>query len=344
MILVSIIIPVYNQERYLPDCLASIERQTMTDFEVILVNDGSTDSSQMIIDNFCQRHPEFETLTIRQENRGQSAARNNGIRNSRGKYLFFLDSDDSISDNCLEVLTDFAEKHSADVTIGEHYDVINGRKEHVRLGFQDDLLIGNERIVYCYSERLWYNPVWNKLVKAEILKANSLFMLEGCIFEDNLWSFELANSIEVLGAIHLPTYYYAIRSGSQSTMQNNSNKAIRWLRFMPIITEMYSYIKKHSLDTNIDNCYFFMRELNYTVYGLAGCGKLSLGRFRELKKLCCFNLMCLYKSQRITIKELILYYFYHLPPIIDYVYFRFCNIVIGIKERSLEVLLKRKEK
>ena len=110
---ISIIIPVYNVERYLPVCLESIVQQFMDDYEVILVDDGSTDSSGAICNEYADRHPQFHV--IHQQNQGISAARNAGVVESKGKYLLFLDSDDFLVPNSLSKLLELANKNNLDV-------------------------------------------------------------------------------------------------------------------------------------------------------------------------------------------------------------------------------------
>lgn len=332
MILVSVIVPIYNQERFLLDCLASIERQTLLEKEIILVNDGSTDRSQEIIDAFCDDHPDLDICTLWQENQGQSVARNNGIKHSRGKYLYFLDSDDSIDDDCLTLLVNYAEKKSADVVIGENNIIKDSHKEYNQLGFLDDFVVGNDKILEYYVNRLWYNVAWNKLVKAEIIKNNELFFLGGCIFEDNLWSFQLATCINVLGVVHKPTYNYYIRKDSKSTMNENAGKYDRWLKFLPILSEMSSFICNKSLNKNVSVNFFFMRELNFALYGLDDCGKLTRAIFNKIKNMADFNVVDIYKYRKITFKELVVFYFYNLPTFIDYPYFKIVNLYLQMKK------------
>ena len=100
--MISIIVPVYNVEKYLEECLESIKNQTYTDIEVILVNDGSTDNSQVICERYCQQNPRF--YLINQENQGQSVARNNGVTVSKGEFITFVDSDDVIKSDMLQQL------------------------------------------------------------------------------------------------------------------------------------------------------------------------------------------------------------------------------------------------
>ena len=100
--MISIIVPVYNVEKYLEECLESIKNQTYRDIEVILVNDGSTDNSQVICERYCQQNPRF--YLINQENQGQSVARNNGVAVSKGEFITFVDSDDVIKSDMLQQL------------------------------------------------------------------------------------------------------------------------------------------------------------------------------------------------------------------------------------------------
>ena len=100
--MISIIVPVYNVEEYLEECLESIRKQTYQDIEVILVNDGSTDDSQAICEHICQTDKRFRL--INQKNQGQSVARNHGVKESIGEYIMFVDSDDVVSLGLLEQL------------------------------------------------------------------------------------------------------------------------------------------------------------------------------------------------------------------------------------------------
>ena len=109
----SIIIPVYHTEKYLPRCLDSVLAQTHPDFEVICVNDGSTDSCVDILDAYAQKSNKIRIIT--QENQGTSAARNNGLNAATGNYVFFLDSDDYIHPQLLEITLDYASRYDADM-------------------------------------------------------------------------------------------------------------------------------------------------------------------------------------------------------------------------------------
>lgn len=108
--MISVIVPVYNVEEYLEECLESIKNQTYTNIEVILVNDGSTDGSREICERFCQKDSRFKL--INQENQGQSIARNRGVKESAGEFIMFVDSDDVIKKKRLRSTTSLHEDGS----------------------------------------------------------------------------------------------------------------------------------------------------------------------------------------------------------------------------------------
>ena len=103
--MISVIVPVYNVEEYIEECLDSIKNQIFTDFEVILVNDGSTDNSQAICEIYCDQDSRFHL--INQENQGQSIARNRGVAESKGKFIVFIDSDDIVRVDLLDQLINY---------------------------------------------------------------------------------------------------------------------------------------------------------------------------------------------------------------------------------------------
>ncbi len=113
--LISIIIPVYNVEKYLNECLDSVARQKYSNLEIILVNDGSTDNSKEICENFCKRDSRF--ILINKENGGLSSARNVGLDNFKGDYLAFIDSDDIVSENYISDLYEVIKKYNCDIAI-----------------------------------------------------------------------------------------------------------------------------------------------------------------------------------------------------------------------------------
>ena len=132
---VSIIVPVYNVEKYIEDMLMSVQYQTMTDFEVIVVNDGSTDGSQRIIDSFCREDERFHSFV--KANGGVASARNMGIEKASGEYVVFYDPDDIVPHDSLEKMYGAA--------CGEKADMVVGVMAEYSLG---------ERLIYMHSQKL----------------------------------------------------------------------------------------------------------------------------------------------------------------------------------------------
>ena len=176
--MISIIVPVYNVESYLKECLESIRQQTFTDIEVILVNDGSTDGSREICERYCEKDIRFRL--INQENQGQSVARNRGVKESVGQFIMFVDSDDVINTNVLEVLLPYMK---TDVDIVECR--MTRKKEEFFLNKTSTIVFeGNskEAILNCIAFKKVKYCAFKKLYRREIVE--KIPFLEGYIYED----------------------------------------------------------------------------------------------------------------------------------------------------------------
>ena len=209
--MISVIVPVYNVETYLEECLDSIQNQTYTDFEVLLVNDGSTDGSQAICERYCQADKRFRL--INQSNQGQSVARNTGVTASRGEFIAFVDSDDIILPNYLETLMHYM---SDDVDIVESQFIVH-KKKFLAEKSQDTKILfeGNseEAVKVVPNHLLSVNPV-TKLYRSAIVKA--VPYLEGLIFEDIYSGIGMLKYIRKIVKIDYVGYYY--RQHATSTM------------------------------------------------------------------------------------------------------------------------------
>ena len=213
--MISVIVPVYNVEEYLEKCLESIQHQTYTDIEVILVNDGSTDSSKEICERFCQVDSRFRL--INQENQGQSVARNRGVKESVGQYILFVDSDDVINTNVLEVLLPYMK---TDVDIVECRMTRN--KEDFFLNRTSTIVFeGNakEAILNCIEfKEVKFCPV-TKLYTREIVE--KIPFLEGYIYEDVFTGINYLKHIRKIVVVDYIGYYYRVRPNSTMTKSFN---------------------------------------------------------------------------------------------------------------------------
>lgn len=218
---ISIIIPVYNTAEYLPKCLDSIYTQSMEDFQVILVNDGSPDDSQVIIDRYAAQYPD-KTITLRQENAGQAAARNAGLRLATGEFICFVDSDDYLHPNALEQAYRAVEEGGLDIVCYQFFRVENGRSiPPGRPVFPCEDI----RKTFILTEAM---PC-NKLIRRTLFTEHGLYFSQGRIYEDLELMPQLALYTDKIGYLDVPLYYYLIRSGS--TMQQ--------LRYSPKLASIY---------------------------------------------------------------------------------------------------------
>ena len=213
--MISIIVPVYNVEEYLEECLESIRQQTFTDFEVILVNDGSTDSSKEICERFYQQDSRFKLVT--QANQGVSIARNRGVRESIGEYIMFVDSDDVIKANILDVLLSYMKE---DVDLVECNLVRNQEELHknkpIRVIFEGN---STAAIIKCIAlKEVNYSPC-AKLYRREIIE--KVPFLEGVIYEDVYTGINFLKNIRKMLVVDLTGYYYRFSSNSIMTTSFN---------------------------------------------------------------------------------------------------------------------------
>ena len=213
--MISVIVPVYNVEEYLEECLESIQHQTYTDIEVILVNDGSTDGSKDICERYCQKDSRFKL--INQKNQGQSVARNRGVKESIGQYIMFVDSDDVINTNVLEILLPYMK---TDVDIVECR--VTSNKEEFYLNETSTIVFeGNakEAILNCIEFRAVKFCAFTKLYRREIVE--KIPFLEGYIYEDVFTGINYLKHIRKIVVIDYTGYYYRVRPNSTMTKTFN---------------------------------------------------------------------------------------------------------------------------
>lgn len=245
---ISIIVPIYNVSKYLKECLDSLEQQTFKNIEVILVNDGSTDGSEVIAQEYCIRNENFSLIS--RKNGGLSAARNTGIEAAHGKYLCFLDSDDFLSCEALEKLYMRLENDKLDALRYSAY-TFEDETNDFRWKHEDGYRFGNEYSeVYdglkFYSLSVdngdYYPSCCMIIFKREIILENNLRFAEGIIHEDNLFNFELITSCERVAVLNEPLYYRRYREGSIIQQKNWMNR----IRSMCISAELTDdYIEDH---------------------------------------------------------------------------------------------------
>ena len=207
--MISVIVPVYNVEKYLEECLDSIQNQTYSDIEVILVNDGSTDKSKEICGKYCKQDNRFQLLN--QENQGLSAARNSGVAASTGEFIAFVDSDDIILPNYLETLMHYMRE---DVDIVESQFTIS-KEEFLAESYKELTILfeGNsQEAVKIFPKHVLNVNAVIKLYRRPIVEA--VPYIDGVIFEDVYCGIGMLKYIRKIIKIDYKGYYYRQRQAS----------------------------------------------------------------------------------------------------------------------------------
>lgn len=247
MVKISVIIPVYNVENYLAECLDSVCAQTLNDLEIICINDGSTDKSSDILADYAKKDSRIKVIT--QELKGVSAARNVGIKAALGEYIAFVDSDDRISENFYEVLYTAAIKENADIC-GCGFKIIKKNKEKKRLKYN------KSGEAYSLNEKFklfgmpLYNYVWNKIYKRQMLLDAGVYFEEGRIHEDRVWSCLIMKASGK--AIVVPDVWYFYRLRQQSLVHTTfgdpkREEDLKWAKNF-----QEEFIKQNHLDVETE--------------------------------------------------------------------------------------------
>lgn len=243
---ISIIIPIYNVEPYIERCIRSVLAQKHRPLEVVIVDDCSPDHSMSIakrlIDAASMSGISFRDIR-HDHNLGLSAARNTGIAAATGEYLYFLDSDDEITPDCIETLARPLQDDKYDFVIG-NYKTTGSNKETPPLN-----IVGRcNNPLEAYSKKQWFPMAVNKLTNTAFIQRNALYFHEGLIHEDELWSFQVACMTKSMYAMEETTYIYHYRPGS--IMMSESEEAFIEWRFR-IAPMMWEYIDTHGFSENI---------------------------------------------------------------------------------------------
>lgn len=213
---VSVIVPVYNVQDYLAECLESILNQTYTDFEILCINDCSTDGSFAILKEYARNDSRIKIWT-NNGNRGQAYARNVGLSNAIGEFVLFVDSDDTICpdllENCIEVGSD------SDMVCFDYKQVTDGETDvkQDRYQMKDGLYDGRDFWVKAICEESVIIAPWSKLYRREFLNDNQITFYNGIIYEDILFSFQCYMKARRVYSLNRKLYIYRVRE--QSTMR-----------------------------------------------------------------------------------------------------------------------------
>ncbi|MBO4432933.1 MAG: glycosyltransferase [Clostridia bacterium] len=243
---ISVIIPVYNVENYLKKCVDSVLAQDFDDCEILLIDDGSTDSSGQICDEYGNKYPQIKV--VHQENKGLGGARNTGIKAATGKYLLFVDSDDFIKSDMLNILYKTAEDTAADVVLfGADFVDEQGNVLAVRMPLCSEKIITkptDQFLLYCKD-----TCAWDKLFRRSLFTENDIYFPERIWYEDLCVAGKIVLYAEKTSCIKKSFYNYLQRSDSIMHVKNTD----RNIDMLTVVSEVLSFYRTRGcFDENRD--------------------------------------------------------------------------------------------
>lgn len=255
---ISIIIPVYNVASYLDQCLASCVKQTFRNIEIIVVNDGSTDSSLQIIESYAEKDDRIIIIN-KVQNAGLIYARKSGIEVARGEYIFHLDGDDFIPERAIEFLYCKAIESDYDLVMGDWCKFVNGQT-HTLLSPALPVCLSGEDLLYC----LVFNSLWSvcgKLMHASLCK--DLVYYKVSMGEDLFLTMQIALRVKKAVAIREFVYYWTIHSGSITGNRANKGRFALYWEFVNayhFLLDRYPYEMRIQQEVSACICVWVYRE------------------------------------------------------------------------------------
>lgn len=253
---VSIIVPIYNVEEYLPKCIESCLAQTFTDFELILVNDGSKDNGLAICHEYEKKDTRIQVLD--KPNGGLSDARNAGMKIATSPYIYFLDSDDFIEPTLIEKCVKRLEETNADMVIFDVYQYFmkTNTKEIIRNGYANNLCVSVNDEPEVLTKVL--NAAWNKMYKLSLFKDNNIEYPVGYYYEDLGTTYKLMLKANKICFINEPLYDYLADRPGNITQQFNQ----KTYHIIDMANEIVEYYKKENEFDKYKNELMFITGVN----------------------------------------------------------------------------------
>ncbi len=243
MVKVSVILPVYNCEKYLEKCLDSLVNQTLLDIEIVCVNDGSTDNSLNILEKYARL--DNRVIIISQENKKQGAARNRGMAAACGEYVGFVDADDWVDLDYYEKLYMAAKKYDSDIALAANIRIGHGRtKKRLNISLEKFVTKLQDKIDICNQPE---NPCpTNKIYKMSMLRNYGITWPEGCYCEDKLFTIKAVYYANGITAVPGVSYYYY--RNPDSTVKKQTRKLEARKGKLKANREVLEFLKQHNAD------------------------------------------------------------------------------------------------
>lgn len=220
--LVSIIIPVYNTEKYLGKCLDSLVYQTLENIEIICINDASKDDSLSILREYADKDNRVKIIDLK-VNQRQGGARNAGLKIAKGKYIGFVDSDDWVESEMYKTLYEKIEKDKSDICVCDYYEINTETDSKNKIELPDSHIFSLKEVEKKKKIIIDGVRLVCSLIKKEIIIKNNLFFPEGVIYEDNAIGSAIFLAAGDIIKVNKPLYYYRLENSSTTRAINNCN-------------------------------------------------------------------------------------------------------------------------
>lgn len=237
---ISIIVPIYNAEKYIDKCLTSLINQTKKELEIILINDGSTDKTEEIVKKYSDKRIKY----FKNNNQGIGKTRNFGIEKATAKYIMFIDSDDYLEENACELLYEKAEKEKLEIVVCDFYQVYDHReKQVVKIpSFETTCLKNKPNLLLDIN----LSP-WNKLYKRNLIINHNIRFVENLKYEDAPFVIEALDKAKRIGKIDKCLNNYVVHEYSETTVRDE-----RIFDIIIIVDKIRKYLKGKKIDSYVD--------------------------------------------------------------------------------------------
>ncbi|MDR1551199.1 MAG: glycosyltransferase [Holosporaceae bacterium] len=283
---ISVIIPVYNVEKFLKRCLESIADQTLSDIEIICVNDGSIDGSLRILEEFSAE--DSRVTVLHQENRGVSAARNSALAIARGEYVGFVDGDDWIELNFFEELYAAAKKYNADIACCRIVRKYPSSKSRIKLEIEEEQFYSAVTDKYRITESPRKCYVFNKIYRRSEINLHRLRFREGRTFEDVSFSIRALYFLKTLVTVPTTTYYYWVNHNSITRNETDRRRQDK----LAARRDFIKFSRKNYIEC--DDRWYVRKKI---IYKLCGIPVMKIYEWKTMKKYYLFSVIPVFEKK-----------------------------------------------
>ena len=341
---VSIIIPIYKVEPYIERCIQSVLRQTYRNLEVILVDDCTPDRSMEMAKACIEQSPLSKDLQIvylrHEQNRGLSVARNTGTDAATGEYLMFIDSDDHITDDCVETLVKPLENHPYDIVAADYELHQNGlTNTFSQLGIEGEVM-GTPNIARCLLMEKYYCMPWSKIFNTRYIRENKLYFPERLPYEDELWTALVVCTAKSLYAVQKKTYHYELRKGSFVTSESAETY---YKGLLGILQHLYKHTEQGDPVMDADAVMMAEERLVKKINNWQSEGLTPFKRYAYLRQCDTRSRNTKLRIHR-SVKTIALHFDQYLPVTVGYAYKQLAATIVPACQKTIYGLKLMKHK